>query len=474
MSWTTAEFWIEGYKWAWAALIYTLGLMATIDAIWNGRTSQGTLAWVTSLTFIPFIALPLYLFFGSRRFHGYKNARKASNNVLKSLHYEQKLCANAFISNNKSSAVIPLEALARLPQSENNSVRLLINGKQTFAHIFNAIDAAKHTLLIQFYIVNDDSLGKRLQQALINKAKQGIKVYFLYDEIGSVGLRSQYLTDMKNVGIECSRFNPRNLRRRLQLNFRNHRKLVVIDSQTCFIGGHNVGDEYLGDIPDVDLWRDTHLQIDGPATLAAQLAFVEDWYWAQGTIIDLDWQSYDSKENMKALIIPSGPADTVETMSLSFVQLILSAKRRIWIATPYFVPDLNVMGALQLAALKGLDIRILLPYKTDNILISYATQNYVSQLRKLGINFLQYSPGFLHQKTMLVDDDLSYIGSANLDNRSLRINFELNALIESKALAQQVEMMLIHDFSISISYPREQHIFKTLATKAARLFSPIL
>jgi cardiolipin synthase len=474
VDWTSAEFWIESYNWTWPALIYLFGLLATIDAIWNGRTSQGTLAWVTVLTFIPFIALPLYLFFGSRRFHGYKKARKASSDVLKQLHFEHKMCSQAFISNHKTRSIIPLEALSRLPQSEQNKVRLLINGEQTFAHIFHAIEAAKHTILVQFYIVNDDELGRRFQQALIAKAKQGIQIYFLYDEIGSVGLRNQYLSEMKDAGISCSRFNPRTLKRRLQLNFRNHRKLVVVDGETCFIGGHNVGNEYLGREPHVDLWRDTHLQIDGPATLAAQLSFVEDWYWAQRTVLVLNWQAYDSNTNTKALIIPSGPADALETMSLSFVQLILSARKRVWIATPYFVPDLNVVSALQIAALKGLDIRILLPDKSDNFIITLATRNYVSELRKLGITFLQYKPGFMHQKTMLVDDDLSYIGSANLDNRSLRINFELNALIECRKFANDVEKMLLTDFSNSKKYPEEVHFLLTLASKTARLFSPIL
>lgn len=474
MDWTSAEFWIESYNWTWPFLIYLLGLIATIEAIWNGRTSQGTLAWVTVLTFIPFIALPLYLFFGSRRFHGYKTARKASSNVSKELFFEHEMCSQAFINTHKTRLIIPLEAMSRLPQSEQNNVRLLINGEQTFAHIFQAIASAKHTILVQFYIVNDDELGRRLQQALIDKAKQGVKVYFLYDEIGSVSLRSEYLNTLVAAGIVCSRFNPRTLKRRLQLNFRNHRKLVVVDNETCFIGGHNVGDEYLGRTPNVDLWRDTHLQIQGPATLAAQLAFVEDWYWAQRTVLNLNWQAYISDKNTKALIIPSGPADTIETMSLSFVQLISSAKRRVWIATPYFVPDLNVMSALRLAALKGLDVRILLPDKSDNVIITLATRNYVSELRKLGITFLQYKPGFLHQKTMLVDNYLSYIGSANLDNRSLRINFELNALIECTEFALEVENMLLTDFSKSEPYPSEEHFLLTLASKAARLFSPIL
>ena len=473
-TWFNTAVLIDSISWTWTLAIYSLGIAAAIDAIWNGRTSQGTLAWVIALTFIPFITLPLYLFFGSRKFHGYNKARKSSLKVLEQLRAEQELCAQAYPSNKKSDVIIPLEALSRLPQSEQNRVQLLINGEQTFSYIFQAIEAANHSILVQFYIVNDGKLGRRLQQALIAKANQGVRVYFLYDEIGSSSLRDRFLTPMKKAGIECSRFNPRKYIRRLQLNFRNHRKLVVIDGETCFIGGHNVGDEYLGRDPSVDFWRDTHLQIDGPATLAAQLSFVEDWYWAQQQILDLKWQAYSSEQNTKALIIPSGPADTIETMSLSFVQLILSAKKRVWIATPYFIPDLTVMAALQIAALKDLDIRILLPKNNDNAIIALAMRSYVSELSELGIVFLQYQQGFMHQKVMLIDDHLSYIGSANLDNRSLRINFELNALIECDKMATEVETMLIHDFNGSEVYPQHSNFILSLASKAARLLSPIL
>lgn len=458
----------------WMTAVYLCGFLAAIDAMWNGRTSQGTLAWVTSLTFIPFIALPLYLFFGSRKFHGYKKARKAGSQALEQVQFQQALCSKAYPSNNKSTVITPLEALSRLPQSEQNQVQLLINGEQTFAHIFQAIDAAQHSILVQFYIINDDRLGHRFQQALIEKARQGVRIYFLYDEIGSSGLKDQFLNAMKEAGIRCSRFNHLQIKRRLQLNFRNHRKLIIIDGETSFIGGHNIGDEYLSRDPQLGLWRDTHLQIDGPATLAAQLSFVEDWYWAQHQMLDLNWKAYRSEINTKVLILPGGPADSLETMSLSFVHLIQSAQQRIWIATPYFVPDLKVTGALQLAALKGLDIRILLPAKTDNPLITLAMRSYVNELSQLGIRFFQYQKGFMHQKVMLIDNDLSYIGSANLDNRSLRINFELNALIECRDMANKVESMLQKDFNNSNEYTRDNRFLLRLGSKAARLLSPIL
>lgn len=477
MTWLTADVWNDTAIWSWTFALYLAGFVAAIDAIWNGRTSQGTLAWVTTLTFIPFLALPLYLFFGSRRFHGYKKARKAGKDALDLLTEQQSSCSQAYPSRYKSTFASPLEKLARIPQTEKNHAQLLINGEMTFAHIFRGIEAAQSSILIQFYIINNDQLGQRLQQALIKKAKQGIEIYFLFDEIGS-SLDDDYLDALSAAGIHCSRFNPLKFKfgQKLQLNFRNHRKLIIIDGETCFLGGHNVGDEYLSSDPKLGPWRDTHLQIDGPATLAAQLSFVEDWYWAQQEMPKLNWKAFvnqGSQYNDNILMIPGGPADNVETTSLSFVHLIQQAKQRLWIATPYFIPDLKVMGALQLAALKGIDIHILLPDKSENAFIQYAMISYVKELSELGIQFHRYQAGFMHQKVMLIDQDACFLGSANLDNRSLRINFELNALIESQSLSKQVEQMLLTDFSNSKDF-KIPSTFTLLLAKAARLLSPIL
>lgn len=473
MAWFDSSFLLDSVIWGWTLVIYLLGIAAVIDAIWNGRTSQGILAWVIALIFIPFISLPLYLFFGSRKFHGYKKVRQYSSKVLDQLDQEY-LIQQSYRCKNASDAISPLEKLARLPQTKHNQVQLLINGEQTFSHIFHEIEAAQHCVLVQFYIVNNDNLGKRLQQTLINKAKQGVKVYFLYDEIGSSRLRSPFLKAMTDAGVHCSRFNPFQIHRRLQLNFRNHRKLIVIDNKSCFIGGHNIGDEYLSQDAKLGQWRDTHLQINGPAALSAQLSFTEDWHWAQGEIPDLNWTPHATNDTCKVLLLPGGPADLLETTSLSFVQLIQQAQKRLWIASPYFIPDLKVMGALQLAALKDVDIKIILPKKTDNPIITLAMRNYVAQLKQLGIEFYQYEAGFMHQKVMLVDHNISCIGSANLDNRSLRINFELNAIIECDSLVSEVEAMLLKDLSQCQPFNEKSNVWNTLLSKAARLFSPVL
>jgi cardiolipin synthase len=473
LDWFNSSFLIESITWGWTLSIYLLGIVATIDAIWNGRTSQGTLAWVVALVFLPFIALPLYLFFGSRKFHGYKKVRRSSSKVLAKLNKKYLIQPNNR-SNTQSAAISPLEKLARLPQTEHNQVKLLINSEQTFQHIFQEIESAQHCILLQFYIINNDRLGQRLKQALISKALEGIDIYFLYDQIGSSNLDNKFLKPMTDAGIHCSQFNPFKFHRRLQLNFRNHKKLIVIDNKISFIGSHNISDQYLSHNVKIDRWRDTHLQINGPAALAAQLAFTEDWHLVKGRIPNLSWQTQATTGNSKVLILSGGPADMLETTSLSFVQLILQAEQRLWIATPYFIPDLKVMGALQLAALKGIDIKILLPKKTDSLLVTLAMKNYVTELSQLGIKFYQYEAGFMHQKVMLIDQTISCIGSANLDNRSLRINFELNAIIECKELASNVEKMLHDDLTSCKPFVEESRFFYKLLSKAARLLSPIL
>jgi cardiolipin synthase len=468
-----SNFLINSVTWGWTLSIYLFGIMATIDAIWNGRTSQGTLAWVVALIFIPFITLPLYLFFGSKKFRAYKKVRESRSKVLAQIN-QQYLIEQKKYSNTQSAGITSLEKLARLPQAEDNKVELLINGEQTFTNIFKEIEAAQHCVLVQFYIINDDKLGKHLQEVLINKAKQGVKIYFIYDEVGSSNLDSLFLKAMTDVGVNCSRFNPFRFHKHLQFNFRNHRKLIVIDNKISFIGSHNIADQYLSHNAKLEQWRDTHLQIDGPAALAAQLSFIEDWHLASGNVPNLKWKPQKSTGTSKVIIIPGGPADMLETISLSFMQLIQQAEERLWIATPYFIPDLKVMGAFQLAALKGIDIKILLPKKTDSFIVTLAMQNYVAELSQLGIKFYLYEKGFMHQKVMLIDESISCIGSANLDNRSLRINFELNAIIECKELAGKVEKMLCNDLKQCKPFTKESRFFYKLLSKSARLLSPIL
>ena len=304
--------------------------------------------------------------------------------------------------------------MARIPLTGGNNVDLLIDGDATFASIFNGIDSAKAYVLVQFYIVRNDELGRKLKSRLIAKAQSGVRVLFLYDEIGSLGLPNSYIEELRSAGVEIFPFHSRKgSGNRFHLNFRNHRKTVVVDGQVAWIGRHNVGDEYLGRDPAFGHWRDTHVRFEGQAVIGAQLAFVEDWRWATDALPgNLNWSPKTVVGGeAQVLVIASGPADSMETASLMYMQAINAATRRIWIASPYFVPDDAIVQALQLAALRGIDVRILIPEKTDSLLVTLAAYSYFTDVKTAGVKIFRYQDGFLHGKFMLVDDNTATVGT---------------------------------------------------------------
>ncbi len=372
------------------------------------------------------------------------------------------------------------DSLTKFSGSQNNHVELLINGKETFNAIFDAIDRAEKYILIEFFIVTNDAIGNKLKDHLIAKAASGIKIFFLYDEFGSRKLDNQYITELRRGGINIRPFwTTQGISNRFQLNFRNHRKIVVVDGRVAFIGGHNVGDEYIGLALTSGHWRDTHVKIKGPAVQSVQLAFTEDWYWSAQNRPDIELVSEPARTgNMDAIVLPSGPASKLEVNSLMFVQLINMAKKRLWIASPYFVPNQAVEAALQLASLRGVKIRIMLPLKPDHLLVYLASYSYLYQMSLPNIQFFRYEHGFMHQKVILVDDDLALVGTANIDNRSFYLNFEIGILVHDTAFARNVEEMLEADFlkcreSGIKDYENKSWFFK-LGVRLSHLFAPIL
>jgi cardiolipin synthase len=367
-----------------------------------------------------------------------------------------------------------------MPFTTPNEVQLLVDGEATFSAIFEAIDEARDYLLVQFFIIRDDGLGRELKDRLCRKAREGIRVYLLYDEIGSHSLSKAYVRELREAGVDVRPFwTTKGWRNRLQVNFRNHRKIVVADGRVAFVGGLNVGDEYLGRNPRVGPWRDTHARFEGPSVTCVQLAFLEDWYWASHEVPQLEWRPAPAREGRKrVLVLPTGPADALETCNLFFLHAIHSARERIWIVSPYFVPDHDILAALQLAALRGVDVRIMLPLKPDHKIVYLASFSYLSHLAMEGVGVFRYEPGFLHQKVLLVDDDLASVGTANADNRSFRLNFEISMVVADREFAGEVETMLERDFArcrrvTEEDYERRGLLFK-LGVKIARLFSPLL
>lgn len=464
---------LEWAWWIWVLLLYSLGTLIAIDALWQGRTAQGTIAWFLALLLVPFVALPLYALLGSRRFHGYVRARRHGHQQLDKLLSQVLQQLKPWFSPNTPISA-PLLPLFRLPLLNGNQVQLLSSGPCFYDSMFAAIEAASQSVCVQFYILRSDNTGQKLAELLIRKAQAGVQVYVLYDEIGSSGLSKLFVFKLKQAGVAISRFNTRHVRTRLQLNFRNHRKLVICDNHTAFVGGHNLGDEHLGDGHNGLFWRDTQVKIQGPAVLGFQFIFVEDWHWATGKIPNLDWEVAPSFGQSEVMCIASGPADDTESASLYFTHLIHSAKKRCWLVSPYFVPDHNLYSALQLAGLRGVEVRILVPGISDNRLVQHAMHAYIASLSQCHIQFFTYQKGFLHQKVFLIDDQWCSIGSANLDNRSLRINFEMNAFIQDKNLADEVKRMLQQDFQNAQPTRINKHWWPVFLSKCARLFSPIL
>ncbi|WP_153100124.1 cardiolipin synthase [Paraburkholderia hayleyella] len=466
------------------ALAHLLGMLAACHAILHTRTSQGAVAWAVSLVAMPYLTLVPYLFLGRSRFTGYDDVPHAGRETLRWQQHQDEWSAHTSTFGQPAadlghSLVRSLTRLAGMPFLSGNSVRTLVNGEATFSAIFEAIAEARRYIIVQFFIVRDDALGAMLKDALLARAAEGVRVYFLYDSIGSFDLPHSYIAALRAGGVETHPFSTRRFVNRFQLNFRNHRKIVVVDGKRGFVGGLNVGVEYLGAKPPLSPWRDTHIEVRGPAVAAIQVIFSEDWHWATRQQLSFEPSAPDDVSGpMHCLVMASGPADQQETGSLFLVEAISAARERIWLTTPYLVPDEAVFAALRLAVLRGVDVRILIPCRRDHRVVFEASKLYAFDSVCAGVRIFRYQPGFLHQKVILIDSVAAAIGSANLDNRSLRLNFEIMVLTVDRHFAAEVETMLLHDFSQALEINSDEYRkapgWRRMAMHLARLFAPLL
>ena len=462
---------------------HVAGALTSVEAVMETRTPQGATAWAVCLNLFPYGAVPAYWMFGHTEFDSYRTVRDLNDGKFAPIREElnQSLVASGLRAEAGKPLAKVLERLADLRFTEGNGVTLLVDGEATYDAMLDAIAGAEKYVLFQTYILRGDATGNRFKDALLKKAATGVKVRVLYDEIGSLRLDKAFREGLLAGGVEAAVFSTNQSDgRKYQLNFRNHRKILVVDGATGFAGGLNIGDEHLGKDEVLTPWRDTHLRVTGPAATMLQLPFAEDWYWATGTVPEnLDWSVEKDEKGGEAtvLCLPTGPADERETCGLFFLAAINSAEKRLWIATPYFVPDMQIISALKLAALRGVDVRILVPGLNDSRLVEYSSHTYLDEITEAGISAYRFQKGFLHQKVMLVDDDLSCIGSANMDNRSFRLNFEVILAVEDRAFATEVGKMLENDFANSKKIPKgslasKPFLFR-LASRVSKLLAPI-
>ena len=459
---------------------YTLGFLFAILALWRSRTPQGTVAWVVGLISFPFVAIPAFLVFGRNRFNKYTRKRRKLDRrvheVLESLHKTYEL-ESRFVEHFQSFKAIA-QSVRQPSFTSNNKIELLIDGERAYARLIEQIENAKSYILFQFYIFCDDKTGILFKDLLIKKSRQGVKIYFLYDDIAT-RLKRSFAKEMVSAGIKVAPFKSgKLLDSKIQVNFRNHRKNVVIDGFISFLGGLNIGDDYLGLNKSIGHWRDSHVMIKGPATISAQLSFLKDWNWAQNEVLQLNWEPQNSNGDSKVLVLHTGPADEEEAALLLHMTLINLAKRRIWISNPYFVPPEGLINCLALAAQRGVDVRVIIPARSDNRYVDAAAKLYVEKLLRYGIRFFRYNAGFIHQKVVLIDSDFGMVASTNFDSRSLFINFEIQAVSTEPTWVFDIEKMLTHDFTncdeITIEIFDKQSILSQLFSRAANLISPML
>lgn len=452
-------------------LLHLLGLFAAMHAVMHTRTPQGAIGWALGLLLLPYVTLLPYLYLGSSRFLGYRVGHRApsprSSPAGVDTHAIDHGCAR----------FAAISALQGRPFRGGHRLRLLIDGEAAFDVMLAAMAAAEQCLLVQFFIIHDDALGRRLHQILLERAAAGVHVCVLFDGIGSHALPRHYVDTLRAGGVAIHRFATHRWRNRFQLNFRNHRKIVVVDGACAFVGGLNVGDEYLGLKPPLAPWRDTQLELHGPAVADLQQLFADDWQWITGAPPPL-LPTPPGDGDVSALVVASGPADPQETGSLFFAAAINAARQRVWLSTPYYVPDHAVRAALQLAVLRGVDVRVLIPARPDHRTVFLASTLHAYHAVRAGIRVFRYQPGFLHQKALLIDRDTAAIGSMNLDSRSFRLNFEVAALAVDAAFATDVAAMLTEDFrhahAVDEHEYRDAPYLRRVAMHVARLFDPLL
>lgn len=462
------------------AVFYFLGVILSILALWRARTPQGATAWIIGLISFPFITIPLFLIFGRNKFFTYVNRRKILDRHSEEvgINIDDFSALKSELPSLYSELESVIEKSRQLKFISGNEVEILID-ENTIVKMLEIIKSAQHYILFQFYIFNDDVTGNQFIEELIKRSNAGVKVYFLFDGVGS-RLSRRSIRKMKDAGIKVSAFkNNRSWGNRFQINFRNHRKLVVIDGHIAFIGGCNIADKFVKKQA-FGPWRDTHLLIQGPSAAISQISFLKDWYWVNQNIIALNWtpQQISKDADKKVCVLHTGPADDIETCQLSHIALVNMCKKRLLISTPYFVPSKSFVNALILAAIRGCEIKIILPLINDNILVKAAEKVHIEKLIGFGIQFYFYPKVYFHQKAMLIDDHTSVLGSTNLDSRSFFINFEINAIVADHDFAKKVEDMLINDIDRSTKYDlkdlQKRRLPEKIVSRAANLLSPIL
>lgn len=472
--------------------ITLLNIPFAIAVIFMERRNVGaTWAWLMILLFLPVVGFGVYLLFGQnlskkKLYHINKRTLKTMNTLIegqrKQFREHRIVYHDPAMEDYQELIYMNLTSGFAL-YSQNNTIDIYTNGNDKFDALFRDIEAAVHHIHLMYYIVQPDALGNRLVDLLTRKAQEGVKVRFLYDDIGSTHLPRHFFDRLKQAGGEAAAFFPSRIPYlNFRVNYRNHRKLAIMDGTVGYIGGINVGDEYLGLNKRFGYWRDSHLRIEGYAVQQMQAHFMMDWNLASSAKIHRNmnelFQTAQDCGQAGIQIVSSGPDQAMEQIKNAYIKMINSAKESIYIQTPYFIPDESLLNALKLAVLSGIDVRIMLPSRPDHKMVYWASYSYLGDLLSEGMRCYLYEKGFLHAKMIVVDGKIASIGTANFDIRSFKLNFEINAIMYETETARTLKRVFESDMEDSSELTYEEYknrpLLQRFKESCTRLLSPIL
>ncbi len=474
-----------------ATAVYAATIIAVIYRILlENRTPVRTLAWLLVLILVPVVGLIFYVYFGMN----YRKVKMFSMKGLgdiKWLQYmsedqKQRIQKAELLKKGDMESVRRLMTLllsnSKALVSRHNSVDILNNGEETFRAIFKSIEIAKKYIHVEYYIIEKGELANRLKNLLIAKAKEGVEVRVIYDDVGSWSLPKSYIREMRAAGIQIYPFLP--VRFPLltnKVNYRNHRKIVVVDGEIGFIGGLNFADRYIKGLPGIGIWRDTHLKVKGEVVTSLQTVFLFDWYFVRQEVL-LDKAEYlpDYKADSNVVIqtVASGPDSDWTSIQQAYFTLINLSRKYVYISTPYFMPGETTINSLKTAAMSGVDVRIMIPHKSDSPLTSWCTRSYIEELLTAGVRVFQYQAGFNHSKIIIVDGLVSTVGTANMDMRSFEQNFEINLILYDRNESRKLSEFFLEDLKQSKEIHLNEWKFRPQRDRVreslARLFAPLL
>lgn len=464
-------------------LLYLYTIVTTISVLLlENRNPVKSIAWVLVLLFLPLLGLLFYLIFG-QNYRKHKIINKRSIKSLKNRPHSEFEIANIdtdLMDNNQLNLIKMLYRNADAAGYAYNKIDVLADGEETFEAIFKAIKAATDHIHIEFFIIGNDKISNKLRKLLIEKANAGVRVRMIYDYWGSFVLSRRYLQTLTEAGVYIRPFLPLKIRfGRSKINFRNHRKLIIIDGITAFTGGLNFADRYIyGN--ELGQWRDTFIKIRGAAVHALQLQFVEDWYFVEHKLID-DKKYFPAPKKYNpnlVQIVSSGPDTDWESIMQGIASAIMSATKYVYIHTPYFMPNDLIANAIYMASMSGVDVRLMIPARSDSRISDASTSSFLGRTMEAGVRVFKYNEGFLHSKAIVIDDFISIVGSANMDERSFTDNFELSAFIYDPATASTLRNHFIVDQKkcneMSFDEWNNRKRSQKLKESMARLLSPLM